>query len=196
MKKTNNNKVNKQNKRFLVFILCFLSIFILTIPAYYGIEYFRNKVHPLTEEINKLEEKGTEVIKIKGSDFKEFSFTLICKDFDVTKNYRAIYTANIDISDLQISNIKMQVSLNANWIKFDKKSTEISLKNGNYNQTTSVYDLKPLVIKENKLLPLPKVSTYVLLTYDRGPTSNRKSYAYLLEYEYGSYKIDKGGYPA
>lgn len=196
--------MSKENKKHIprkvVFILAFLSIFIICIPIYYGTTYFANKVTPFASEIETLEASGNKVEKMNYSKFDALDLEFESTKFDVSKDYKAsfkIYVKGEHVEgNIKDGKITYQVALAANWINFYSKSSENTItykSNSTASSVTTVYDLKPLVTRTNYLIPFPKPTTYILISFDSVDNGKISHHSYLLKLKYGSYKIIEGG---
>lgn len=196
-------KNTKRIPRKFVFIFAFLSIFIICIPIYYLTTYFSNRVEPFAEEIQTLEDSEIEVEKMKFSDFDLFNIKLEATKFDISKDYKAsfkIYVSEENVSGtIKDNKIKYRIALAANWIGFYTKSSEYTINykaNGEATSTTSVYNLEPIANRTNYLIPFPKPTTYILISFDSVNDGKIYHHAYLLSLKYGTYNIVEGGFDA
>lgn len=181
-------------RRRLVFLLTIISMIVICIPIYYITIYFTNKVTPFKDEITEFEKNGYVIENVNFDNFDKLNFKLVCKSFDIDNRYRATYTATIDTNVASISNIKMQISLCANWINFNEKSSTLSLNKTGNNGTVTINNLDKIVNRTNYFIPFPKPTAYVLLTYEARNNSKLEKFGYLVKFPYGSYKIEQGGF--
>ena len=187
----------KKIPRKFIFLFIFLGIFILCIPIYYVTMYFNTKVD-VKEQFAVTENVRT----LSYSSLNDYKINLNCLYFDVTDDYAARYEISINDEKLSgtIVDNKMTVkaALASNWIAKDafKSSTNysIDLTSENNKKTLTISDIEIFANHTNILLPFPKPTLYILITYSLKKSGVTTKYNDIISYPYGSYNIATGGY--
>ncbi len=200
--------------RKLVFLISFISIFLLCIPIYYGVTYANNKVNVFEKEISEITAEGEGknpyvLTRMNHKNFKDFEIELKADEFNLSGNYDAKFTIAIKNANVKggkiINEVSLQIALAANWIKFYQTSSSRTISanelykesSNNNTQTFYINNLQPLTEKTNYFIPFPKPTAYILVKYTiKEDDGKLKNVAALLDYSYGDYDVIKGGYAA
>lgn len=187
----------KKIPRKFVFLIILLAIVILTIPIYYLTMYFNLKID-VKEKFSATEN----VHELDYTSVTNYDVDITCLSFDIKDNYSAKYEISIKNEQIngQVVDNKMSVkiALTANWISQDafksSSSNTINIKNEDNEKTFTINNLEIFNEHTNPLLPFPKPTLYILVSYQVKDNGKTTSYNDIIKYPYGSYTIETGGY--
>ena len=186
--------------RKFVFLFIILAIIIIAIPTYYVTIYFNTKI----DVVEKFGISDTNTLyEIDNNNLTNYELNIVCNSFDVSDDFDASYKITIpseNISGKLVNNrFSVKLALASNWISKDafkaSSSRTIDMRqSSNHEQTFTITDLGVFAERKNHLVPFPKPTLYVLVTYSVEESGTTKEYNDLISYEYGEYKILTGGF--
>ncbi len=186
--------------RKFVFLFIILAIIIIAIPTYYVTIYFNTKINV----VEKFGISDTNTLyEINNDNLNNYELNIVCNSFDISDDFDASYEITIpseNISGKLVNNrFSVKLALASNWISKDafkaSSSRTIDMRqSSNHKQTFTITDLGVFAERKNYLVPFPKPTLYVLVTYSVEESGTTKEYNDLISYEYGEYKILTGGF--
>lgn len=185
----------KKIPRKFIFLIIFISIFIICIPIYYLVMYFNTKIDvvskfAVTENVREL----------SYSQLGDYKLDVVCQNYDITNDHKATY--EISVSDEKIAgdivdnDVVVKIALTSNWYSQDafKSSSSSTLDSKKGTERTFTINGLDIFNNNNFLLPNPKPTLYVLLTYSVKNNGVTTKYNDIISYPYGSYQVLTGGY--
>lgn len=186
--------------RKFVYLIAFLSIFIIIIPIYYIVTYTSNRVsdNDLLTTVFGENDKPTDIVYYDYDNFDKMEITLKCTDFNIESKKATYKVALIkETYDGNVSNMSFRVGMKANWVGLNEASSSVTVNTTTTNFSTgsaTVSNLDPVITRSNFMIPFPKPKTYLYLTYTVTDNGKSTTYNTCLKYNYGDYLIEKGGY--